>query len=128
MDKQLPKYAYAIAIGIGIFAFFLANSMASAEMSLLKRAFCDTAIFIFFGTLVSLFWPICTWKWGLWLAMPAAFFTGMNLLFAGGHLDIFFQIDLPILITILLAGSVGSMIGCTIRDIGQKKKKSGTLE
>ncbi len=123
MSKQSPRYAYVITLGFGILAFIISTMLMSIKMSLFKSILLYVAIYLFFGIVVGLLWPMISWKCGLWLSIPAVFLVGLSVLFAG-HVGVFLQKDLPILIAIVTSGGLGGLVGSRLRGISQRVQNS----
>ena len=123
MSKQSPRYAYVITLGFGILAFIISIMLTSIEISFFQSILRNAAIYLFFGIVVGLLWPIGSWKWGLWLSIPIVFLIGLSVLFAG-YVGVFLQKDLPVLITIVITGCLGSLVGSRLRGISQRVQNS----
>ena len=119
MSAQSPRYAYVITLGLGILAFFVSTKMTSVELSLLKSILINSAIYLFFGILVGLLWPMGSWRLAVWLSIPIVFLMMLSPLFAG-YVDVFLRKDLPVLITIGTTACLGGTIGSRLRSLGQK--------
>ena len=123
MSKQSPRYAYVITLGFGILAIIISIMLTSIEMSFFQSILRNAAIYLFFGIVVGLLWPIGSWKWGLWLSIPIVFLIGLSVLFAG-YVGVFLQKDLPVLITIVITGCLGGLVGSRLRGISQRVQNS----
>jgi len=113
-SKQSPRYAYVITVGFGILAVIISMMLSSIEMSFFQSILRSAAIYLFFGTVVGLLWPIGSWKWGLWLSIPIVFLIGLSVLFAG-NVGVFLTKDLPVLIAIVTSGGLGGLVGSRLR-------------
>ena len=120
MNAQSLRDAYVITLGLGILAVFVSLKMTSAEMSLLKSIFINAAIYLFFGVVVGLLWPMGSWRLGLWLSTPIVVLLVLSLLFAG-YGDVFLRKDLPVLIPIVTTACLGGIIGSRLRDLDRKE-------
>jgi len=123
MSEQSPRYAYAITLGFGILAFIISIKLTSIEMSLFQSILRHVAIYLFFGIVVGLLWPMVAWKWGLWLSIPIVFLIGLSVLFAG-NVVIFLQKDLPVLTAIVTSGSIGGLLGSRLRGKSHRMQNS----
>ena len=122
-SEQSPRYAYAITLGFGILAFVVSIKSTSVDLKSILRL---AAIYLFFGIVVGLLWPMGSWKWGLWLSTPFFFIIGLSVLFTGpGPVGVFLQKDLPVLITIVITGCLGGLVGSRLRGFGQREQNTG---
>ena len=123
VSNKSPRYAYVITLGFGILAVIISMMLSSIEMSFFESILRSVAIYLFFGTVVGLLWPIGSWKWGLWLSIPIVFLIGLSVLFAG-NVGIFLKKDLPVLIAIVTSGGHGGLVGSRLRGISRRVQNS----
>ena len=129
MSKHPPPYAYVLTVGFGILAFIISIMLPSVVLPSVGMAFSfqkillDVAVYLSFGIVVGLLWPMLSWKCGIWLAVPWVLLIGFSVLFAG-YVGVFLQKDLPFLIAILISGGLGGLIGSRLRGMGQRLQAS----
>jgi hypothetical protein len=66
------------------------------------------------GGIGGYWWPLVSWRWGLWLVVPVLALTGLSVLFAG-QIDVFLEKDLPLLLAGLAAASLGGFAAARMR-------------
>jgi hypothetical protein len=101
----VPIYAYilAVVVGVGCLIFTAPQSF-----------FIVALVYLLAGFLFGIFWPIKSWRWGLWIAGPILAFLGLSVLFSG-YLNSFLKNDLPILIITVTAACIGAFISAWFR-------------
>jgi hypothetical protein len=100
-----------LAIMVGILVPFMLPDASLWMISL---------TYLLIGIAFGFFQPKGTWWWGLWIAGPAIVLIGSSVLFSG-HLDVFVQKDLPILVLGAAAACFGSYAGAQFRTRAFKK-------
>jgi hypothetical protein len=114
MKTGYSKLSYSLAIIAG---FFLP---LTAYLEPAPYAF--AMICLLLGGIFGYFWPKESWRWGLWISGPSIAFIILSIAFAG-QLKVFLEKDLPVILTTLIASSVGSFLLALIA-IKQAKSKS----
>ncbi len=66
------------------------------------------------GGIGGYWWPLVSWRFGLWMVLPVLALTGLSVLFAG-QIDVFLEKDLPLLLAGLAAASLGGFAAARLR-------------
>ena len=120
MSKNAPSYAYSIILGFSILAIIITIILISFEHSNLQKIILEATIYSFIGLVIGLLWPLGSWRWGLWLSIPIVLLIKLSILFAG-NTHIYLEKDLLLLLTIIVSGFLGSLLGLFFR----RKKQKG---
>ena len=99
MKSKYPKYTYILAIIFGLISVF------SPDMTQLTTAL----LYLVGGCIFGFLWPRESWRWGFWIVSPMVALIGLSVAFSG-HLEIFLEKDLPIIIMAIVSACAGSFL------------------